>query len=44
MRRDQRTRDYLTKRTSQGKTRRETIRCPKRYIAREIYQLITNAT
>jgi transposase len=41
---DQRTRDYLTKRTSQGKTRRETIRCLKRFIAREIYQLITMTT
>jgi transposase len=37
---DQRTRDYLDRRTNQGLTRRETIRCLKRYIAREIYQLI----
>jgi transposase len=44
MRWDQRTRDYLTKRTTEGKTRRETIRCLKRYIAREIYQLITMTT
>ena len=38
---DQRTRDYLARRISQGKTRREAIRCLKRYIARELYQIIT---
>ena len=37
---DQRTRDYLDRRTAQGRTRREAIRCLKRYIAREIYHLI----
>ena len=37
---DQRTRDYLDRRTAQGRTRREAIRCIKRYIAREIYHLI----
>jgi transposase len=35
---DPRTQAYLEKRTSQGKTRKETIRCLKRYIAREIYK------
>jgi hypothetical protein len=39
---DARTRDYLARRISEGKTRRETIRCLKRYIAREIYQIITS--
>ncbi|HEX8761897.1 MAG TPA: IS110 family transposase, partial [Pseudonocardiaceae bacterium] len=39
---DRRTRDYLARRTTEGKTRRETIRCLKRYIAREIYQIITS--
>ena len=38
---DARTRDYLTRRITEGKTRREAIRCLKRYIAREIYQIIT---
>jgi transposase len=38
---DPHTRAYLARRISQGKTRREAIRCLKRYIAREIYQLIT---
>ncbi|MFD5121237.1 IS110 family transposase [Streptomyces sp. NPDC058385] len=35
-----RTRDYVERRISEGKTRREAIRCLKRYIAREIYQSI----
>ena len=39
---DTRTRDYLNRRTTEGKTRREAIRCLKRYIAREIYQIITS--
>jgi transposase len=37
---EQRTHDYLERRATQGLTRREAIRCLKRYIAREIYQLI----
>lgn len=38
---DPRTRAYLARRIAEGKTRREAIRCLKRYIAREIYQIIT---
>ena len=41
LRGDVRTRDYLARRITDGKTRREAIRCLKRYIAREIYQIIT---
>jgi transposase len=41
---DQRSCDYLDRRTAEGKTRREAIRCLKRYIAREIYYLITTPT
>lgn len=41
---DPRTRDYLDRRITEGKTRREAIRCLKRYIVREIYHLITNPT
>jgi len=37
---DQRTRTYLHRRTTEGKTRRETIRCLKRYVAREIQPLL----
>jgi hypothetical protein len=31
------TRAYATRRTSEGKTKKEIIRCLKRYIAREVY-------
>ncbi|MGF6884693.1 transposase [Nocardia sp. GAS34] len=34
--RDQRTRDYAERRTRDGKTKKEIIRCLKRYVAREI--------
>jgi transposase len=37
---DQRTRNYAQRRVAEGKTRREVLRCLKRYIAREIYPLI----
>ncbi|MFF8381575.1 IS110 family transposase [Streptomyces sp. NPDC015661] len=40
---DGRTRDYLQRRLTEGKTRREIIRCLKRYVAREIYRLIVPA-
>jgi transposase len=36
------TRDYLARRTSEGKTRREAKRCLKRYIARDLYRLLEN--
>jgi hypothetical protein len=34
------TRDYIERRTSQGKTPREIKRCLKRYIARDLYRLL----
>jgi transposase len=34
------TRDYLARRTTQGKTRKEVIRCLKRYIAREVFTVL----
>ena len=37
---DQATRDYVARRTSQGKTTREIKRCLKRYIARDLYRLL----
>ncbi|UKY48572.1 IS110 family transposase [Streptomyces inhibens] len=40
---DTRTRSYVERRITEGKTRREAIRCLKRYVAREIYQTITPA-
>jgi transposase len=39
---DPRTKDYVTKRTEEGKSKREIMRCLKRYVAREIYRQITN--
>ncbi|MEO5900576.1 MAG: transposase, partial [Ilumatobacteraceae bacterium] len=40
LRHDQRTRDYVDRRTKQGRTKPEIIRCLKRYIAREAFTAI----
>jgi transposase len=40
MRRDRRTREYVARRTAEGKSKREIIRCLKRYVAREVYHLL----
>ncbi|MFF7602926.1 IS110 family RNA-guided transposase [Streptomyces mirabilis] len=40
LRREERTQHYLERRSAEGKTKREIIRCLKRYVAREIYQYI----
>ncbi len=40
MSRDERTRAYVEKRTTEGKSKRETMRCLKRYIARELYGIL----
>ncbi|MEU1466178.1 IS110 family transposase [Streptomyces sp. NPDC005727] len=37
---DARTRGYVERRIGEGKTRREAIRCLKRYVARELYQTL----
>ncbi len=37
---DDRTREYVARRTSEGKTNREIRRCLKRYIARDLYRLL----
>ena len=42
LRTDQRTKDYIAKRTSEGRSKMEIIRCLKRYIAREVYYLLKN--
>jgi transposase len=34
------TRDYLARRTAQGKTNKEILRCLKRYIAREVFTVL----
>ncbi|MGC5224217.1 transposase [Micromonospora sp. DT81.3] len=40
---DPRTQDYLARRLTEGKTRREAVRCLKRYVAREIVPHIHTA-
>lgn len=40
LRHDERTREYVSRRTAEGKSKREIIRCLKRYIAREIYRVL----
>ena len=41
MRIDQRTRAYVARRTLEGLSKREIMRCLKRYVAREIYRVLT---
>lgn len=41
MRIDQRTRDYVERRTREGLSKREVMRCLKRYVAREVYRVLT---
>jgi hypothetical protein len=40
MRRSRRTKEYLGRRTAEGKSKREIIRCLKRYLAREVYRVL----
>jgi transposase len=40
MRRDLRTQEYVSRRTKEGKSKREIIRCLKRYVAREVYRVL----
>ena len=42
MQNDARTQAYVTKRETEGKNRKEIIRCLKRHIAPQIYRLLTN--
>ena len=42
MRHDPRTRAYVARRRAEGKSAREIIRCLKRFVAREVFQAITN--
>ena len=41
---DKRTREYVTRRTAEGKSKWEILRCLKRYIAREVYRLLVSPT
>jgi transposase len=38
MRYDQRTRDYVARRTAEGMTKKDIVRCLKRFVAREVYR------
>jgi transposase len=40
MGRDRRTREYMVRRTAEGKSKLEIMRCLKRYIAREVYRML----
>ncbi|MFF0457759.1 IS110 family transposase [Nocardia africana] len=40
LRYDQRTKEYAARRTAEGKTKPEIIRCLKRYLAREVFQAL----
>jgi len=42
MRYDARTRAYVERRTTEGKTTKDIMRCLKRFVAREVYQAIVN--
>jgi transposase len=44
MRRDQRTQEYVARRTAEGKSKREIIRCLKRYVAREAYRVLVSCS
>jgi hypothetical protein len=37
---DERTREYVARRTAEGKSKREILRCLKRYMAREVYRIL----
>jgi hypothetical protein len=43
MRVDARTKDYVKRRTTDGLSKLEIIRCLKRYLARRLYYLIKNS-
>jgi hypothetical protein len=40
----QETKDYVARRTAEGKTKTEIMRCLKRYIAREVFPHLLTAT
>jgi transposase len=42
MRYDERTRAYVERRTKEGLSKKDIIRCLKRFIAREIYHVLTS--
>lgn len=43
MRWDEKTKEYVKRRTEEGRTKKEIRRCLKRYLARKIYRILTSA-
>jgi transposase len=43
IRHDQRTRDYVARRTLEGPNKKDIVRCLKRFVAREVYHHLTSA-
>jgi transposase len=41
LRNDPRTQEYARRRTAEGKSSREIVRCLKRYVAREVFAALT---
>ena len=41
---DERTKTYVARRTLEGKSKKEIIRCLKRHVAREMFRVLTNPT
>jgi transposase len=41
---DQQTRDYMARRLKEGKTKKEVIRCLKRYLAREVFAVLNQTS
>ena len=37
---DPKTRDCMTRRQAEGLSKKDIIRCPKRYVAREVFQAL----
>ena len=44
MSREERTRAYVARCTIEGKTKKEIIRCLKRFIAREVYRILASVS
>ena len=44
LRHDPTTQDYMARRIKQGKSKREVIRCLKRYVAREVFAALRQIT
>lgn len=43
MRHDERTRAYVARRTKEGMSKKDIIRCLKRFVAREVYRVLTSS-